>query len=297
MHTRNLKFNTVSLLILLILPSVGYGQPPAAEGGFEWTIGTWHVADASLDAGGDWSATSFNLEGGWKWKSGSGKTLGISLGYEHQDHSFGSGFDPWDSVQRTDLSFSWNQRINNEWSLLVTPTIGLSMEDGADTSDALQYGTILAFNQFVSPSLQWGFGFGYFGGLEDSTGFPLLLIRWQIDKNWYVGNPFSPGPVGPAGLEVGYRVNETWSVAAGSAYRSERFRLKDTGQYADGYGETEGAVLFIRSNHSFAGGDLHLLVGMLVAGELQIDDSNGSTLMKTDMDPAPIASISWESRF
>jgi len=275
----------------------GFGQPADSRGEIEWTAGTWHVADASLDAGGDWSATSFNLRGGWKWKSESRNTLGIGLGIDYQDHSFGSEFDPWDTVHRIELSLSWNRSINRAWSLLVTPTIGLSMEDGADSSDALQYGTILAFSQFVSPSLQWGFGFGYFGGLEDSTGFPLLLIRWQINEKWYVGNPFAPGPVGPAGLEVGYRVTENWSIAAGSAYRSERFRLKDSGADSDGYGETEGAVLFVRSNHALAGGDLHLMLGIMVAGELQIDDTNGATLMRTDMDPAPIAAVSWESRF
>lgn len=287
------------LVLTIFCCQILEAQPQsAADNGFKITASGYTLQDAGLDAGGDWSTNSFGLKLGKDWQQSNGDRIGVELQYAQHDHSFSSDFSPWGDSQTTGLSLRWTRQLNDDWSLYVSPSIELSRESGADSSDSIGYGTLIAFNRFYSRNLQVGYGLGIFAGLEDTSAFPLILIRWQIDESWYLGNPFTPGPVGPAGLELGYRFNENWSLAFGSAYRSNRFKLDDKGTAPGGFGETEAMAVFLRSSHTFDNaGELHIYAGTLVGGELSIDDATGKTLLKTDFDPSLLFAIAWQGRF
>ena len=274
-----------------LLMAAGQGSGNAFSASF------WHLQGASLDNGGDWSVSAVRIQLQHDLSSGGGDQFKIGLSAGYEDHSFDQEFAPWESLLQSNISLQWNRSLDERWSLMAMPSIGFSVEDGASYSDGMQYGAILALNQFISPQLQLGYGFGIYGGLEDTTAFPFLLVRWQINENWYVGNPFAPGPIGPAGLEIGHRSGD-WSLAGGAAYRKERFRLKDSGPYADGYGESSGVALFIRASKALElGGELHFYLGTIVGGELAIEDEDGMHISKSDFDPAPMGAISWQGRF
>lgn len=293
------KFLNHLLSLSIILASIHFvaAQPNSGDG-ITVTTSAYYLADAALDEGGDWSTSSFGLKVGRNWNNGEGGSFGMGFQYEYHDHSFSGVDSPWDSVQVAGVSGIWTRQLDENWSLYVSPSIELSREDGGDTGDAFEFGSIVAFNRFYSRDLQVGYGFGLFTGLEDTTAYPILLIRWQINESWYLGNPFTPGPVGPAGLEIGYRSGENWSIAFGSAYRSNRFKLDDDGEVPGGFGETEAIALFIRSSHDFQNGsELHLYAGTLVGGELSLEDEGGRTVAESDFDPSLLIAIAWQGRF
>ncbi|MEX0326387.1 MAG: DUF6268 family outer membrane beta-barrel protein [Puniceicoccaceae bacterium] len=274
----------------------GTGQPP----GSGWTadLSTFHSGSADLDSGGDFTIASFRFKTGYSWTSSTQSRSSVELYLDWRDYNFDGLFDPWSTVFETGLSYAYNHDFGNDWSLMLTPSIRFSLEDGADLGDSLQAGGIFAFTREISPALRLGIGAGVFTGLEDTSAFPFLLIRWQIDENWYIGNPFAPGPVGPAGLELGYRYNSQWTFAVGGAYRSDRFALGDDGLWADGYGEVEGTPVFFRATYNAGSGSrVHLYVGTILSGELQIDDTKGRKWFATDYDPSLLLALAWQGRF
>lgn len=291
--------------LLIVSTSVCLAGPDSREGtgrppGSGWTadLSAFHVGSADLDTGGDFTIASFGFKTGYSWTSSTQSRSSVEYYLDWRDYNFDGAFDPWGTVFETGLSYSYNHDFGNDWSLMLTPSVRISMEDGADLGDAIELGGIFAFTREISPALQLGIGAGLFTGLEDTSAFPFLLIRWQIDDHWYIGNPFAPGPVGPAGLEIGYRYNSEWSFAVGGAYRSDRFALGDDGLWANGYGELEGLPVFLRATWSAgAGNRVHLYVGTILSGELQIDDPSGHKWFITDYDPSLLLAASWQGRF
>lgn len=301
-----MKPRTAALILALTLPGLclvaspdsrkDTGRPPGT--GWNSTLSSYYYGDADLDAGGSMSISSIRAKTGYSWLFSTQSRASADFTFEWRDYSFGEAFDPWGKTWEAGLSFSWFRELDNDWSLLVTPSIRLSMEDGASLSDAIDIGSIVAFTKEFSPSLRLGLGAGVYTGLEDTRVFPFIMIRWQINEQWYVGNPFAPGPVGPAGLELGYRFNEDWSFAIGGAYRSDRFRLTGTGTWADGYGDFEGVPVFLRTTYGMMWDtQIHFYIGTILSGQLEIDNDAGQTQLSTDYDPAILSAIAWEGTF
>ena len=274
----------------------GTGQPPGS--GWASSISSYYFGKADMDIGGDISVSAIRALAGYSWTFTTQSRASLEFSFEWRDYGFSDDLDPWSKAYDFGISGNWNREFDNDWSLMVTPSIRLSMEDGASVSDALQAGGIIAFTREFSPALRLGIGMGGFFGLEDTTAFPFLMIRWQITDEWYIGNPFAPGPVGPAGLELGYRFSDELTFAVGGAWRSDRFRLTDTGPWADGYGEVDGLPVFFRTTYNLNWYNrIHFYVGTILNGELQIDDSSGRRLIRTDYDPALLTAISWQGSF
>jgi hypothetical protein len=82
----------------------------------------------------------------------------------------------------------------------------------------------------------------------------------------------------------------------GAAWRKTRFRLSESGPVANGVGQVSGAPIFLRAAREFEGGlTLNLYAGVVVAGELRVEDASGNLLRKDDFDPSPIvgANLTW----
>jgi hypothetical protein len=298
-----MRFHTTITLILAAATCLanpdsrrGTGQPPGS--GWASSVSSYITSSADMDTGGDFSVTSFRARTGFSWTSTTQARASLEFSFDWKDYSFSDTLNPWSDVYEVGVSASWNWNFDNDWSFMLTPSLRFAMESGADLGDALQGGGIFAFSKQFSPSLTLGIGAGFFAGLEDTSAFPFLMVRWQIDEQWYVGNPFTPGPIGPAGLELGYRLNEDWTFAVGGAYRSDRFRLTDSGPWANGYGEVEGVPVFFRSTYNIDWTNrVHFYLGMILSGELQIDDTTGHLVTSTDFDPSLLIAVSWQGSF
>jgi hypothetical protein len=277
-------------------------QPPASGWRSFVTVSPWFQGDADLDNGGDFRASGIFFRGGASRPVGEGFHAGLTLNYEYTDYRFSSpvafgGIAPWDDTHRIGLGVPLVFQGAGGWSYLVTPSVDLSMEDGADTGESFEYGAVFAVAKRFDSDRQIGIGVGIFDRLEDTSVFPFLLVDWKLTERLRLVNPVAPGLTGGAGLELNYRLGDDWTVGGGGTYRSMRFRLDETGRFPNGIGEERGAIAFLHADRSFGRFQLNLYVGAVLAGRLEVENANGDTLVKEDFDPAPLVGGSVSFRF
>ena len=240
---------------------------------------------------------------GWNHAADRRTRYGISFSYELDSYDFSGagsvlGSEPWGDIQNLSIGLSYARVLENGWRIFVSPTVGSNAESSID-SDSLTYSLVAGGTTRLSETLSLGVGFVALSGLEDTRAFPFLSVRWEFADRWTLQNPFRPGPAGPAGLEVAY-AGEGWSVAAGFAYRSWRFRIEgEEGPTLDGIAEHSGIPVFGRYSVGFGEGiSLDLYGGILVGANLEIEDHGGRSLgLKEDHDAAPFAALALSGRF
>jgi hypothetical protein len=188
--------------------------------------------------------------------------------------------------------------LQDGWSLGVAPSMDWFRENGASTSDALVWGATLTGVKLFDDGNLLGLGLAAFSGIEENTFFPFPIVKWRFSPRWQLINPLAAGPTGPAGLELDYLTDAGWSVGVGVAWRKTRFRLSESGPVANGVGQVSGAPIFLRAARDFEGGlTLNLYAGVVVGGELRVEDASGNLLRKDDFDPSPIVGANLTLRF
>ena len=275
----------------LVTASSTFAQPgrPLAAGDQQTRVVVTAISRsaADIDGGGDFSSTDYTIEAGSQWGLGNGRSIGASLKYQLLDYDFSAAAGGWSEIERIDLGLSFAYPLSRTSALFAAPSIGSGAESGASSSDALNYGAILGYTRQVDESLTVGVGAGLFFGLEDTSGFPVVFVRWQINQDWRLGNPFRPGPAGPAGIELAYTGLDNLEMGFGASYRTQRFKLDDSLPGSASYGEERGAALFVRATRTIGPTThLDLYAGTVVGGELTWDDANGRTLSRRDNDPS-----------
>ncbi len=299
-----MKLTTFSRLLpylLTLTAPVLFAQPgrPVAPGSQSWQLTTSAIwrADTDLDSGGEVGSSDLGFQLGTTWGLTGGRSLGTNLKYQLIDYDF-SAAGGWGDIQRLDLGLSYSHPLSRTASLFAAPSVGWSAESGGFDSDALTYGGVFGYSRQVKEGLSLGFGAGLFLGLEDTSVFPVLFVRWQINEHWRLGNPFRPGPTGPAGIELAYQGIENWEFAIGGGYRSERFALESARADAARYGEERGVATFVRASRTLSpGSQLDLYLGTLLAGQLSWDDARGHRLWRTDSDPSLLAAVAFSAAF
>lgn len=256
------------------------------------------IGDADLDNGGELGSDHTDLSVKTSWSRGRGESIGLSLGATWRSYDFGGAStlaagDPWGDVAEYSFGASWRRPLGDAGMLFIAPSVGVAREDGADWGDSVRFGTIVSYGYRVSDTLTIGVGAGVFTGLEETSAFPVLLVDWQINDQWRLGNPFRPGPTGPAGLEIAYAPSADWEFALGAGWRSNRFRLDEAGPIPDGIGEVEGVPVFLRLSWMASESlSLDLYAGQFLAGEVTVESSKGKTIATDDLDSAPVAGVS-----
>jgi hypothetical protein len=143
-----------------------------------------------------------------------------------------------------------------------------------------------------------GLGVAAFDGLEETTVFPFPVVDWRFDSRWRLVNPLAAGPTGPAGLELDYGFDNGWTLGVGATWRKTRFRLSEDGPAPDGVGEMAGVPIFVRISRDFSRAfTLNLYAGVVVRGELRVENSSGDLLRKEDVEPAPLLGLNATFRF
>jgi hypothetical protein len=262
-----------------------------------------HQFESDLAGGGQFSVTRYFLDFDAMRPLNRTRAIGLTLTYGLEDYNFAGltalgGQQPWDRIHRFGVGAPFSFSSANRWHFLFTPSLEFARESGADWDDALTYGVVFSAVRSVRPTLTIGVGVGVFNRLEQNVFFAFPAVNWQITQRLRLSNPFRAGPTGPAGLEVVYTASPKWEIAGGGAYRSLRFRLDDDGPVAKGIGEERALPLFGRLSRKLGRGlKLDLYVGVLVEGQLSIDDPNGNEIASDDYGSAPFVALTIAGRF
>ena len=302
---KNKFLSVFSLLVMMVASAAAQMGPPMPAGKTFYSAEALVVSrgDADLDSGGSMSANRLGFEFGVIHGLSAQSSLGATIGYENVSYSWDDvpafgGFSPWDDIDRWQVSLQYRYAINRESSLFVMPSVTTTGESGVSLSDSIEFGAIVGYTKQFSETLTLGIGGGGFFGLEDTSGFPVIFVLWDFADNWRLLNPFRPGPSGPAGLEVVYTGLDNWEIGFGGGYRVNRYALDDVGPEPDGFGQDEGAAVFIRATRNFkTGGTLDLSVGSIVGGELELENSDGRLIGGTDYDPSLLFAIAFSQRW
>jgi hypothetical protein len=259
--------------------------------------------DSNLDAGG-----SFRWAGG----IASGSVLhqftrqfaaGFSLRYDFQQYRFSNptafgGVAPWGDINQPQIGATFIYAAAEDWTVVVSPSVGWAYENGARTGDALNYGAVAIATRGFSPTLSLGVGAAVFRQINETRTFPFLAIDWQIDDRWKLANPFPAGPTGGAGLELSYAFAEGWEAGFGGTYRSFAFRLDQAGPVPGGIGETTSIPVFIRLSRNMGPRsqfDFHAVA--LANGRLRVKNPEGNDLASDNYRIAPALALTFRHRF
>lgn len=306
MSTTLRSFGAAALLVL------GGARPPLAQTSHRppepgWkpsaTITPWFQGSADLSGGGGFEASGGMFRAGVDGPVGGGHRAGLTLTYEYTDYSFSSPaafghVAPWTDVHHLGLAVAVLLPLPSAWSLLVSPSFDFFMEDGADWGEATTYGAVLAVSKRFGADLRLGLGVSAFDRLEEVGVMPFPVVDWRITDQLRLTNPLDAGPTGGGGLELSYQLDGGWTIGAGGAFRSARFRLRDRGPFPNGIGEQRAVPAFVHAGRRFGQTfALDVYAGALLGGLLRVEDSGGGKLAEQDVDPAPFLGGTFSTRF
>ena len=292
----------LTLLILLLAgPALAGRDAAALSTSLSYT--PVYQFETDIDSGGSFAVDRHFLRLDFFKPLNRRTRVGLGLHYDFEQWNFKGttdiqGASPWQEIHRPTLTLPLFYSLNEDWNLFLAPSIGLAQESGAKTSESLVYGAVFSLTRNLQPGLRLGLGGGVFERLDKTTVFPFIVLDWKINEQFRLKNPFSAGPVGPAGLELVWQPEGRWELACGGAWRSYRFRLADDSGTPNGVGEVDFIASYLRSTYQM--GKLFsadLSIGGLFAGSLGIEDSSGRSLGETGYEPAPFMALTFKGRF
>jgi Domain of unknown function (DUF6268) len=150
----------------------------------------------------------------------------------------------------------------------------------------------------ANPNLSIGFGAGVFYRLKETRFFPSLIVSWKITDRLRLGNSYRLGVTGPAGLELSYKLDDNWEVAAGGGNRSSRFRLDENGSTPGGIGENSSWPVYARVGRKLGSVfRLDLYGGAAFRGSMKLQDLNGNDIHSIDYNTTPIVGFNLGAGF
>jgi len=162
-------------------------------------------------------------------------SLGLNLGYADLDYDwrergatlFDGNQNSWQQVRRYSAGLSLSYRPDKHWMFMLAPKLQYASAETASLSNAASYGVVTsAMYRFDNGNLL-GVGGAYLNDISEVRTVPYLAVNWRINESWRLGNPFSAGFTGPAGLELSYRLNPSIDFGLGSSKRTQRFLVED----------------------------------------------------------------------
>ena len=207
--------------------------------------------------------------------------VGLTTRYEYQSWNFNDpaafgNVAPWRNFNAPSLGLDITYAWSSDLFINVVPTVAWTYEAGANTSDALTYGTVVSMTKAFSPDLIAGLGVSAFRRVDKTQALPFFIVNWKLSDQWRVQNPFQAGPAGGAGLEFVYAPDERWEYAPGLTYRSFRFRLATDNPTPNGIGENSFIPLFMRVMRKLTKDARLDFYGAIVSGgKLSVDTASG----------------------
>ena len=270
---------------------------------FSVSAASLHQFKSDVSGGGDFSVTRYFLSANGLSPISDRLRLGIGLSYEFENYDFSNLFgftvpNPWNKIDRIDLSTRLIYRAGDHWDILAGPMVQYTGERGADFDKSVMYGGIIAALYRTGRNFVVGFGAGVFYRLEETRIFPSLIVSWKITDRLRLGNSSRVGPAGPAGLELGYMVDQGWEIGMGGGYRSLRFRLDKDGPIPSGIGENNSWPVYVRLGGKLLRNiNFEVYAGVALGGELWLEDRHGNDISSVSYNAAPMAGITFSASF
>ncbi len=296
------------LAFFLMIPARLFGQMANSmtideKARFSASISSAYQLKSNIDGGGDVSIARNGISAGGAAFLTNRTGLGMSMSYNREEYAFSktNGFlvqNPWGQINRLSLAARLGYKLTDQWNIGGGPIIQHAGEDGANFSDSLMYGGMVSAVYRANPDLTIGFGAGIFYRLEETRVFPSLIVSWKITDRLRLGNSYRLGTSGPAGLELSYRLDENWEVAAGGGYRSSRFRLDKDGSTPGGIGENSNWPVYARISRKLGSVIyLDLYGGAAFGGKMKLQDSNGADIRSINYSTTPIVGFNLRAGF
>ena len=298
-----MKFEVPRRACAMLLAAALAGAASAAEWQPFVSVTPLYQGKGDLDGGGDFSMWGAIVRAGATTDLGGGNRAGVTLSYDYMDYSFSNpvgfgGVAPWNVIQHYGVAVPLSFALRDDWSLGVAPSVDWFRENGADSGDSFGWGAIVSATKRFADGNRLGLGVGVFDRLEKTSVFPFLVVDLRLTDRWRLVNPLPAGPTGGAGLELDYRFDSGWNLGLGAAWRTARFRLSESGPVPNGIGEERGVPVFFRATRSLGErSSLNLYAGVVVGGQLIVEDPSGNELRKVDFDPAPLLGATFSTRF
>ena len=291
---------------LLAAGSAAAASPPAPGGPWVFSAGAGAVRqfESGLDGGGDVSIDRAFGTASVSYAFDRRTSVGVAIGGGLFDYDFTNGAtlgggDPWGRINEARISAPIRFGVADSVDVTVVPSLRWNAENGVDFDGGRTEGVIAGAVYRVSPSLAIGPGFGVFSALSDDvTVFPFLALDWDVTDRINIGTGSGFGATQGPGLEVTYRFDCGWRVAAGARWEEVEFRLDESGPAPDGIGRTRTLPLFVTASYAVAEtATLSAIAGLDVAGEVTLMDRDGREIESRDVDPAPFFGFGGSLRF
>jgi hypothetical protein len=267
------------------------------EGGFIYQ------SEADIDGGGSVEVLrfdagllgTFKLSERWRWRNAF--FLGIH-DYDFDDVGARPG-EPWNAILNTRLGSALTYALNDTWGLSAGGVFILTPETDADWGDSFTGGGTLGVEYRHSDTLFASVGIAVISQIEDDAEvMPMIGVNWRPDRQWAVrvgAVPASGGAV--AAGEVAYRLLEPLELGFGGVYHQRRFRLDDSGVAPEGVGEDNNLPVRLRLGWDITQTiAVNVLGGVVLGGEVELEDRHGNRLRKDDYDPAAYVGLRLQGR-
>jgi len=279
-------------------------EPPVMPQ-FRVRLGAFHLFDADVDDGGEFSTSSVGIRFDSRWRVYERAAVDFSFGYAWDSYDFSgsgalTGLDPWDDVHNLAFRAILNWRIGDQYWLFGGPIVAMSAEDGADYSNAVVAGAQFGVRWRASEDFAIGIGITAISQVDDDPWvLPLVFFNWDFQENWTLrAGAFDIGSQGGPGLEVAWLFAERLEASLGFMYEYSRFRLDDSGVAPKGVGQLEsfgmyGKIAWVFNEQT----RVWFTVGTPLAGTLRLENHDGRKISDEDFDPAPFLGLRAEFRF
>jgi hypothetical protein len=313
----------IALVASLLVPmSIAMGQDDATEPAaapdllavnlappqmpkFRLRLGAFHLFDADVDDGGEFSKSSVGFRFDSRLPVADQAAIDFSFGYQWENYDFSgsgalTGLDPWDDVHNLAFRAILNWKIGDKYWLFGGPIVGMSAEDGADYSNAVVAGGQFGVRWRTSEDFNIGIGLTVISQVDDDPWIlPLVFFNWDFAENWTLrSGAFDIGSQGGPGMEVAWLFAKRWEAAFGLMYEYNRFRLDDSRVAPKGVGQLEsfgiyGKVAWVFNEQT----RVWFTVGTPLTGTLRLENDDGKKIVDEDFDPAPFIGLRAEFRF
>lgn len=287
-------------------PATAPGSGTVAQG--PWVLGAAagvvHQFESGLDGGGDVSIDRAFGQVSLSYAFDRRTSVGVALSgglfaYDFSNGATLGGGDPWGRINEARIGLPIRFGLGEAIDVTVVPSLRWNAENGVSFDDGRTEGVIAGAVYRVSPGFAIGPGIGVFSQLsDDASVFPFLVLDWDVTDRINIGTASGFGATQGPGLEVTYRFDGGWRVAAGARWEEVEFRLDDSGPAPDGIGETQTLPLFVTATYAPTPmTSLSAIVGLDVMGEVTLMDRNGGKIESREIDPAPFIGLGGSLRF
>ena len=275
---------------------------------FSFESGGLYAFESDVDEGGKVSRAEIFSRIGVDIPINRMTGVGFSVGakatiYDFSDMAFGSSGGPLDEAGALSFDASIRHAFNADWALFAGAGVRFSAEPDALFDDSATYRGFAALSYQALPWLRIGAGGLISTRLEDSAlVIPIVLVEAKLGERWTLSN--TTGGAGSvlrfgAGAVLRYQMNDTLSFSVEAGYERDQFRLdKDNDLSESGIFEDTGIPVFFAVRYVPTRNiTLDAAVGTNFARELELQDSRGRRIMKSDVDPSLVVALGLNIRF